>query len=66
MLAAPANPNPLLRYICYGLSGSAASAFLVWLGPAASLISNASIIAQKSMATKLVQPSEKGEDRGGL
>lgn len=48
------------EYCCYGLIGGVATGFYIWLGPPAGLISNASIIAQKSMATKLVASSEKG------
>ncbi|XP_037799540.1 proton-coupled folate transporter-like isoform X2 [Penaeus monodon] len=48
------------EYCCYGLIGGIATGFYIWLGPPAGLISNASIIAQKSMATKLVSSSEKG------
>ncbi|XP_068239196.1 lysosomal proton-coupled steroid conjugate and bile acid symporter SLC46A3-like [Palaemon carinicauda] len=48
------------EYCCYGFVSGAALGFFMWLGPMASVISNASIIAHKSMATKLVSPSEKG------
>ncbi|XP_042883336.1 proton-coupled folate transporter-like [Penaeus japonicus] len=48
------------EYCCYGLIGGMATGFYIWLGPPAGLISNASIIAQKSMATKLVSSTEKG------
>lgn len=48
------------EYCCYGFVSGAAMAFFMWLGPLAGLISNASIIAQKSLATKLVSATEKG------
>lgn len=51
----------VLEYLFYGLTSGASTAFLVWLGPLAGLVSNASNIAFKSMATKLVTSQEKGK-----
>lgn len=48
------------EYVCYGLVGGAAQTFLMWLGPVVSIISNAYIIAFRSMSTKLVNSQEKG------
>ncbi|MPC95498.1 Solute carrier family 46 member 3 [Portunus trituberculatus] len=48
------------EYVCYGLVGSAAQTFLMWLGPVVSIISNAYIIAFRSMSTKMVTSQEKG------
>ncbi|KAK7069263.1 hypothetical protein SK128_020524 [Halocaridina rubra] len=48
------------EYCCYGFVSGLATAFMMWMGPLAGLISNASIIAHKSFATKLVSPAEKG------
>nr|XP_045589067.1 uncharacterized protein LOC123751011 [Procambarus clarkii] len=48
------------EYVCYGLVGGPPQAFLMWLGPLASLISNAMVISFRSMSTKLVSGKEKG------
>ncbi|XP_064120862.1 proton-coupled folate transporter-like [Macrobrachium nipponense] len=48
------------EYCCYGFVSGVSLGFFMWLGPVASVISNASIIAHKSLATKLVSPNEKG------
>lgn len=48
------------EYCCYGFISGMSTAFFVWLGPLAGLISNANIIAHKSLATKLVSRTEKG------
>ncbi|XP_069959716.1 proton-coupled folate transporter [Cherax quadricarinatus] len=48
------------EYVCYGLVSGPAQAFLMWLGPLVSLISNAMVISFKSMSTKLVTSKEKG------
>ncbi|XP_068222784.1 lysosomal proton-coupled steroid conjugate and bile acid symporter SLC46A3-like [Palaemon carinicauda] len=48
------------EYICYGLVMNKSLFFLLWLGPVAGLISNASTIAFRSMPTKLVGSNEKG------
>nr|XP_045619022.1 proton-coupled folate transporter-like isoform X1 [Procambarus clarkii] len=48
------------EYVCYGLVSGPPQAFLMWLGPLASLISNAMVISFKSMSTKLVTGKEKG------
>lgn len=53
----------ILEYLFYGLTGGVNEAFLMWLGPPAGLVSNACVIAFKSMATKLVTSQEKGEIR---
>ncbi|XP_069180627.1 proton-coupled folate transporter-like [Procambarus clarkii] len=48
------------EYLCYGLVNGPPQEFLIWLGPPAGLISNAIVIAFKSMSTKLVTTEEKG------
>lgn len=48
------------EYVCYGMITSSAQSFLMWLGPTAGLISNAGVIAFRSMSTKLVGSKEKG------
>ncbi|XP_066960801.1 solute carrier family 46 member 2-like [Macrobrachium rosenbergii] len=48
------------EYVCYGLVMNKSLSFLLWLGPVAGLISNASIIAFRSMPMKLVSSNEKG------
>ncbi|XP_037795172.1 solute carrier family 46 member 3-like [Penaeus monodon] len=48
------------EYICYGLVNGVPQTFLMWLGPPAGIISNASVIAFRSMSTKLVSKEEKG------
>lgn len=48
------------EYVCYGLVSGAAQTFLMWLGPVVSIISNAYIIAFRSLSTKLVGTEEKG------
>ncbi|XP_071518601.1 LOW QUALITY PROTEIN: lysosomal proton-coupled steroid conjugate and bile acid symporter SLC46A3-like [Panulirus ornatus] len=48
------------EYGCYGLVSDIAKKFLMWLGPPMGIISNASIIAFRSMSTKLVSEEEKG------
>ncbi|XP_066960671.1 lysosomal proton-coupled steroid conjugate and bile acid symporter SLC46A3-like [Macrobrachium rosenbergii] len=48
------------EYVCYGLVMNKSLAFLLWLGPVAGLISNASIVAFRSLPTKLVGSDEKG------
>ncbi|XP_064080713.1 lysosomal proton-coupled steroid conjugate and bile acid symporter SLC46A3-like [Macrobrachium nipponense] len=48
------------EYVCYGLVMNKSLSFLLWLGPIAGLISNASLIAFGSMPTKLVGSNEKG------
>ncbi|KAK8390738.1 hypothetical protein O3P69_010445 [Scylla paramamosain] len=50
----------ILEYLFYGLTGGVSMAFLMWLGPPGGLLSNACVIAFKSMATKLVSSQEKG------
>ncbi|MPC31180.1 hypothetical protein E2C01_024462 [Portunus trituberculatus] len=50
----------ILEYLFYGLTGGVSMAFLMWLGPPGGLLSNACVIAFKSMATKLVNSQEKG------
>lgn len=49
------------EYICYGLVNGVPQTFLMWLGPPAGIISNASVIAFRSMSTKLVSKEEKGK-----
>ncbi|XP_042230729.1 solute carrier family 46 member 3-like [Homarus americanus] len=48
------------EYVCYGLVSGPSQSFLMWLGPPAGVISNAMVIAFKSMSTKLVTSHEKG------
>ncbi|ROT69739.1 putative proton-coupled folate transporter [Penaeus vannamei] len=48
------------EYICYGLVSGVSQMFLMWLGPPAGIISNASVIAFRSMSTKIVSKEEKG------
>ncbi|XP_071520085.1 lysosomal proton-coupled steroid conjugate and bile acid symporter SLC46A3-like [Panulirus ornatus] len=48
------------EYVCYGLVKGTPEAFLMWLGPPVGIVSNASIIAFRSMSTKLVSTKEKG------
>ncbi|XP_064080709.1 proton-coupled folate transporter-like [Macrobrachium nipponense] len=50
----------MAEYICYGMIRNADQSFLVWLGPVVGLISNACIIAFRSLSTKLVDSNEKG------
>ncbi|XP_066960794.1 lysosomal proton-coupled steroid conjugate and bile acid symporter SLC46A3-like [Macrobrachium rosenbergii] len=52
--------STVAEYVCYGLVMKKPLSFLLWLGPVAGLISNASIIAFRSMPTKLVSSNEKG------
>lgn len=49
------------EYVCYGLVNDVSQTFFIWLGPPAGIISNASVIAFRSMSTKLVCKEEKGE-----
>lgn len=51
----------ILEYLFYGLTGGLQEACLMWIAPPAGLVSNACVIAFKSMATKLVTSGEKGE-----
>lgn len=48
------------EYSCYGLISDTAQKFFMWLAPPIGIISNASIIAFRSMSTKLVSEEEKG------
>ncbi|XP_064120874.1 lysosomal proton-coupled steroid conjugate and bile acid symporter SLC46A3-like [Macrobrachium nipponense] len=49
------------EYSCYGLISGVAQKFFMWLAPPIGIISNASIIAFRSMSTKLVDDEEKGK-----
>ncbi|XP_066960676.1 lysosomal proton-coupled steroid conjugate and bile acid symporter SLC46A3-like [Macrobrachium rosenbergii] len=59
-LALAGSLSIISEYVCYGLVMNKSLSFLLWLGPVAGLISNASIIAFGSMPTKLVGSNEKG------
>ncbi|XP_037794952.1 proton-coupled folate transporter-like [Penaeus monodon] len=48
------------EYVCYSLVNGVSQAFLMWLGPPVGVISNASVIAFRSLSTKLVSKEEKG------
>ncbi|XP_063595702.1 proton-coupled folate transporter-like [Penaeus indicus] len=48
------------EYVCYSLVNGVSQAFLMWLGPPVGAISNASVIAFRSLSTKLVSKEEKG------
>ncbi|XP_064080711.1 lysosomal proton-coupled steroid conjugate and bile acid symporter SLC46A3-like [Macrobrachium nipponense] len=48
------------EYVCYGFVMNKSLFFLLWMGPVAGLISNASIVAFRSLPTKLVSSNEKG------
>ncbi|XP_068222628.1 lysosomal proton-coupled steroid conjugate and bile acid symporter SLC46A3-like [Palaemon carinicauda] len=50
----------MAEYVCYGMIRNTSQSFLVWLGPVAGLISNACVIAFRSLSTKLVDINEKG------
>ncbi|XP_064080678.1 lysosomal proton-coupled steroid conjugate and bile acid symporter SLC46A3-like [Macrobrachium nipponense] len=50
----------ITEYVCYGLVTNKSLFYLLWLGPVAGLISNASIVAFRSLPTKLVGSNEKG------
>lgn len=49
------------EYVCYSLVNGVSQAFLMWLGPPVGVISNASVIAFRSLSTKLVSKEEKGD-----
>ncbi|XP_068239194.1 lysosomal proton-coupled steroid conjugate and bile acid symporter SLC46A3-like isoform X2 [Palaemon carinicauda] len=49
------------EYSCYGLISDVSQKFFMWLAPPIGIISNASIIAFRSMSTKLVEDEEKGK-----
>lgn len=51
----------ILEYVCYGLVLSPSYWMFVWIGPAVGLLSNAAVIACRSMPTKLVTVVEKGK-----
>ncbi|XP_063615444.1 lysosomal proton-coupled steroid conjugate and bile acid symporter SLC46A3-like [Penaeus indicus] len=48
------------EYGCYGFISGARQKALMWLGPPIGVLSNASVIAFRSMSTKLVSAEEKG------
>ncbi|ROT69738.1 Proton-coupled folate transporter [Penaeus vannamei] len=59
-LAAVGALSTLGEYTCYSLVSGVAQTFLMWLGPPIGIISNALVIAIRSMSTKLVSKEEKG------
>ncbi|KAK3856791.1 hypothetical protein Pcinc_036906, partial [Petrolisthes cinctipes] len=52
------------EYLSYGLVGGCDTIFFMWLGPVLGVLSNAYIIALRSMSTKLVTKEEKGRISG--
>ncbi|XP_042858957.1 proton-coupled folate transporter-like [Penaeus japonicus] len=48
------------EYGCYGFISGVSQKLLMWLGPPIGVMSNASVIAFRSMSTKLVSAEEKG------
>lgn len=48
------------EYISYGVVDGCDKIFFMWLGPVLGVLSNAYIIALRSMSTKLVTKEEKG------
>lgn len=60
LLAVLGSVSIIGEYTSYGLVSDVAYKFFMWLGPPMGILSNASIIAFRSMSTKLVADEEKG------
>ncbi|KAK4304849.1 hypothetical protein Pmani_023221 [Petrolisthes manimaculis] len=60
LLAVLGSASIIGEYTSYGLVSDVAYKYFMWLGPPLGILSNASIIAFRSMSTKLVADEEKG------